>query len=77
MLFVLLFVALLWVALTQKTIVYNCPSCNAAVGDDNKFCANCGSDLPNAKRCPSCAKHFPSSVNFCPLCGKKTLDIGP
>ena len=51
-----------------------CPSCNATVGDDARFCVKCGFNIKkheeenNAIFCPSCGTKFSGGV-FCPQCG--------
>jgi len=68
----------------EKTMLTNerkCPGCNAVVGDDSKFCPNCGANLENqevqpasAKAtifCPNCGAQIDEDSVFCPECGNR------
>ncbi|MBQ9459170.1 MAG: zinc ribbon domain-containing protein, partial [Oscillospiraceae bacterium] len=45
-----------------------CPICNASLGDEAKFCKNCGRRIP---RCPSCGKVLDKRKKFCGNDGTK------
>ncbi|HEY8389973.1 MAG TPA: SPFH domain-containing protein [Clostridia bacterium] len=51
-----------------------CPSCNANINANAKFCPECGAKITpvNAtKYCPSCGKANKPQAKFCAECGKK------
>ena len=45
-----------------------CPKCQSPVGDNAKFCGNCGSPL--AKTCPKCGSEVGNDAKFCANCGQ-------
>ena len=45
-----------------------CPKCQSPIGDNAKFCANCGS--PIAKTCPKCGSEVGNDAKFCANCGQ-------
>jgi hypothetical protein len=46
-----------------------CASCGSALAPGARFCANCGTAVPQAKFCPSCGAQ--ASGPFCANCGTK------
>jgi len=52
-----------------------CPRCQTWNNDKNKFCKNCGFQLPEPENyCPECDKTYSSlSTKFCPECGTKLI----
>ena len=44
-----------------------CPSCQAEVGNEAKFCMECGTPL--ARRCPGCEASYEPGQKFCAECG--------
>jgi hypothetical protein len=61
----------------------NCPSCNAPVSSDDKFCKNCGASINQKKEseskafgylCPICKTPNPNNVDYCVKCGHWMLD---
>lgn len=46
-----------------------CPSCNAELKVDFRFCPNCGHDLQKPPVCPNCEYPNVSNLKFCPQCG--------
>lgn len=49
----------------------HCPSCGAAVGQNDRFCAGCGQKLEVAAFCPSCGAKVGAGDRFCAGCGQK------
>ena len=49
----------------------HCPSCGAAVGQNDRFCAGCGQKLEVAAFCPSCGAKVSAGDRFCAGCGQK------
>ena len=47
----------------------NCPSCQAQVLGDKRFCVECGAPMPLP--CPSCGNLNPQTAKFCGDCGAK------
>ncbi len=45
-----------------------CPYCNAPVGDDEAYCANCGKMIPQPI-CANCGVPLARGAHFCPNCG--------
>lgn len=60
-----------------------CPSCNALVSQESKFCASCGKAMPDdseitvavasAKLCSNCNQQIGIEEIFCHSCGTKQL----
>lgn len=50
-----------------------CPSCNAELDDDDKFCSQCGTSIVATKPlfCSECGAKLKSGVKFCSSCGQK------
>lgn len=45
------------------------PDCCAEVDDGMKFCGECGTRMPEVKRCPHCSAEVADASKFCPECG--------
>ena len=50
----------------------NCPKCGNENPNENKFCGNCGSKLPEPKICPECG-YTSFEEKFCVECGEQLL----
>ena len=58
-----------------------CPQCGAAVGENDRFCMECGSSLVSAPApvieqkpcCPACGSEIDPSFKFCMICGHKLV----
>lgn len=63
--------------MSTKAETKNCPSCNAIIEKDKRFCSECGCDTENVEKdndkelitCSNCGFKYNSSVKFCPECG--------
>jgi len=53
-----------------------CPSCNAPVDAGDKFCANCGCQIPTTSNCPKCNSVIDVGDKFCAYCGQ-TIQSAP
>ncbi len=53
----------------------SCPACGAAYQAGDRFCVDCGGELPGAavppgvRACPSCQAPIGPDDSFCPKCG--------
>jgi len=47
-----------------------CPSCQAQVPADSKFCPNCGGKMLQTTACPQCGNEVQAGFKFCPNCGQ-------
>jgi ribosomal protein L40E len=47
-----------------------CAKCGAENPPGSKFCAGCGTVLPNVELCSSCGTESPAGSRFCKGCGK-------
>lgn len=59
-----------------------CPNCGAKVSKGKKFCANCGSKMPEEQKkeelkCNKCGSVIPAGTKFCPECGEKVVISEP
>ncbi len=56
-----------------------CKSCGHENGDDDKFCAGCGSPLqedePQKRTCPKCGAEVPQDTEFCGECGAPVNEV--
>jgi len=53
-----------------------CPSCQADIKEEAKFCGKCGTKL--SLICPQCSSENPPGNNFCEECGHKlTIPVEP
>jgi DNA-directed RNA polymerase subunit RPC12/RpoP len=48
-----------------------CPSCNAPLPANVKFCPECGAKIEEAINCPKCNAKITPGAKFCPECGTK------
>lgn len=48
-----------------------CPSCNAEISANAKFCSECGAKIPTKKFCSNCGIELSAKAKFCPECGTK------
>ena len=48
-----------------------CSNCGETVRDGAKFCENCGTPVPQVKKCISCGAELMLTVKFCPECGAR------
>ena len=46
-----------------------CPTCGTQLEDGAKFCLECGTPIPQTKKCIKCGFELPLSAKFCPECG--------
>ena len=46
-----------------------CNNCGAEVQDGMKFCFDCGTPVPQVKKCVSCGAELALKMKFCPECG--------
>lgn len=46
-----------------------CSQCGAEVEDGSKFCAECGTPIPQTKECPKCHAQLKPTAKFCAECG--------
>ena len=52
-----------------------CPNCNSYNNLNNKFCGECGQELPKIPNyCPKCKLSFNFGEKFCTNCGKKLIN---
>ena len=52
--------------------VNNCPSCQAEVPQNSKFCSECGATMARQKSfCPQCGTELAGGAKFCAECGAK------
>ncbi len=56
---------------STSTPTKKCPSCNAEINTNAKFCPECGTSIPAKKFCSNCGKELSSNAKFCPECGQK------
>jgi membrane protease subunit (stomatin/prohibitin family) len=55
----------------RETIRATCPSCEAPLATNAKFCPECGAKLQSAARCTHCGTKLNPGAKFCPECGEK------
>lgn len=56
----------------KKTM--KCKYCNAEIGNDARFCPNCGKDLSSLAKCVNCGEFLDDEGSYCPHCGAKQSD---
>ena len=65
----------------DSLITKSCPSCHYDCSGNDKFCSECGWELPQTpaktygmlpKLCPKCGEEIQLEKRFCPRCGTKT-----
>ena len=54
-----------------------CSNCGAEVADGMKFCFDCGTPIPQVKKCVSCGAELSLKMKFCPECGAKQDGSAP
>ena len=54
-----------------------CNNCGAEVADGMKFCFDCGTPVPQVKKCVSCGAELSLKMKFCPECGTKQDGSAP
>ena len=54
-----------------------CPSCNAPVSFEFRFCPGCGYDLEKPNRCRACGYVNDNKSKFCQECGASLVRRGP
>jgi membrane protease subunit (stomatin/prohibitin family) len=61
--------------LTEKSwregVRASCPSCQAPLASNVKFCPECGAKINQATTCKSCGAKLTPGAKFCPECGVK------
>ena len=48
-----------------------CKNCGCEVDDGMKFCGECGTPIPQTKKCINCGCELPLNMKFCGECGTK------
>ena len=56
---------------TPQAATKTCPSCNAVINANAKFCSECGTKLNAKKFCTNCGAEIEGTAKFCPSCGQK------
>ena len=56
----------------EKKLGAACPSCNAPLPPNVKFCPECGAKLQTSSQCVNCGTKLIPGAKFCPECGTKT-----
>jgi predicted amidophosphoribosyltransferase len=51
-----------------------CPTCNAPLQKNVKFCPECGAKIQVEKHCTECGAKLDSGVKFCAECGTKVVE---
>ena len=54
-----------------------CSNCGSEVQDGMKFCGECGTPVPQTKKCINCGLELPLSMKFCGECGTKQDGSAP
>ena len=60
--------------MSTKEVKKECPSCHAMIGENLKFCPECGANTQekvSGAKCSACGADFAPGTKFCPECGKK------
>ena len=50
-----------------------CPTCSTPVEPGNKFCATCGTRIPELLTCSKCGTQFTAPIKYCDLCGAPVI----
>ncbi len=53
---------------------YQCPECHNPIGEDAKFCPQCGHQQLVFDQCSHCGKNLTPSAKFCSRCGQAVAD---
>ena len=51
--------------------INKCSNCGEKIEDNEKFCAKCGNELADAKKCEKCGVLNKKDSNNCTACGEK------
>ncbi|MEE0999274.1 MAG: zinc ribbon domain-containing protein [Treponemataceae bacterium] len=54
-----------------------CSNCGSEVQDGMKFCGECGTPVPQTKKCINCGLELPLNMKFCGECGAKQDESAP
>ena len=54
-----------------------CSNCGSEVQDGMKFCGECGTPVPQTKKCINCGLELPLNMKFCGECGTKQDGSAP
>lgn len=54
-----------------------CPACSAEIGDNAKFCPECGEKIVRKTVCPDCGTEAAPGAKFCAECGHKFAASAP
>jgi DNA-binding beta-propeller fold protein YncE len=54
-----------------------CQACKAELEPNSKFCANCGTHVPQTPRCVGCNNPIDLTQRFCKNCGKELISNPP
>lgn len=46
-----------------------CPKCGTLVAPGDRFCLNCGTEIPALALCPACGNPLEEGAKFCQFCG--------
>lgn len=61
--------------LTEKSyregVRATCPSCNAPLASNAKFCPECGAKIQTQAHCTQCGAKLAAGAKFCTECGTK------
>jgi len=55
----------------REGIQGTCPKCEQALGNNTRFCPNCGFNMKAKTNCPKCNAKLPADAKFCGECGEK------
>jgi hypothetical protein len=55
----------------KTTLRATCPSCNAPLGSNVKFCPECGAKIQTQAHCTECGAKLNPGAKFCGECGAK------
>ena len=55
----------------RETVRATCPTCEAPLAVNAKFCPECGTKLKGAEKCGKCSAKLTPGAKFCPECGEK------
>ena len=53
---------------------YQCPECHNPIGEDAKFCPQCGHQQLVFDQCSHCGKNLTPNAKFCSRCGQAVVD---
>lgn len=53
---------------------YQCPECHNPIGEDAKFCPQCGHQQLVFDQCVQCGKNLTPNAKFCSRCGQAVAD---